>query len=198
MREKWSKKLTLFLVLIALAILGRVGYNAEAASKEFSADMVSRSGGETVRAKIYVAADKMRTEMSDNIMITRFDKNLVLVVMPSQRMYMEQPIDRKMVPQTAKKFEGEIERVPLGVETVDGKPAEKFKVTYTEGSKRVSVYQWIRDSEFPVKIEAVDGSWSVEYKNLSVGSQPNALFEPPAGFQKFSMPFSAGSGMPSR
>jgi hypothetical protein len=47
-------------------------------------------------------------------------------------------------------------------------------------------------------MEAVDGSWSVEYKNVSLGPQPDSLFEVPEGFQKATMPsFGSGSGMPS-
>ena len=187
-----SKGLFMLLVLAVSGIFCNTTYAGQTGSYEYSADMVSRTGRETIKAKLYVSEDKMRTEMAGNIIITRFDKNLSWVIMPSEKMYMEQSINRKMLPKTSREFEGELERVSLGMENVDGKPAEKFKVTYKEGSARVSVYQWLRDFKFPVKVEAVDGSWSMEYKNLSVKPQQASLFEGPQGFQKLSMPFAAG------
>ncbi len=157
-------------------------------AQEFSADMVSKTGKETMAAKIFVAEKKTRMEMPENIVITRMDKNVSYIVMPSQNMYMEHPISTKMVPKTTEKFDGEIERQSLGKETVEGQSAEKFKVTYTESGKKESVYQWLVNGIVPVKIEAVDGSWSVVYKNLKIGKQPADLFEPPAGYEKMSMP----------
>jgi len=189
MKNKQRKNWLIPLVLIISAIFCHVGYSAEKAFQEFSADMVSRSGRQIVQAKFYVSGDKMRTEMPGNVVIMRLDKNLTWIIMLQQRMYMEQALKPKDLPKTSKELGGEIERVSLGMDTVGGKPAEKFKVVYVENSARLVVYQWIRDSKFPVKIEAENGSWSVEYKNLFVGPQPAALFELPPGLQKLSMPF---------
>jgi len=189
MKNERRKNWFIPLVLIILAIFCHVGYTAEKAFQEFSADMVSRSGRQTVQAKFYVSGDKMRTEMPGNVVIMRLDKNLTWIIMLKQRIYMEQALKPKDLPKTSKELGGEIKRVSLGIETVDGKPAEKFKVIYVENSTRLTVYQWLRDSKFPVKIEAENGSWSIEYKNLSVGPQSADLFELPPGFQKLSMSF---------
>lgn len=165
--------------------------------KEFSADMISRADGQTMKAKFYYSGNRMRTDMEGNIVITRLDRNVVIMVMPSERMYMEQPIDPKMLPKTTKDMDGEVERIALGKETVDGLEADKFRVVYMDGPRRVEAYQWLADFGFPVKMEALDGSWSVEYRNIKIAPQPEALFEPPQGFQKMSMPFGMGSGGPS-
>jgi hypothetical protein len=87
-----------------------------------------------------------------------------------------------------KSFDGELERVSMGTETVNGQPAEKFKVTYKENGQDVVVYQWLMDGLIPVKVEAVDGSYSMDYKNLQIGNQPADLFEPPTGFEEMQMP----------
>lgn len=166
---------------------------SQAKAQEFSADMVSRTGKETFSAKIYVSGQKSRTETPENIIITRMDKNISYMVMPTEKMYMEHPIDVRMAPKASKEFAGETERQSLGKETVNGQSAEKFKVTYTENGKQESLYQWITDAQIPIKTEAVDGSWSMEYQNLKVAAQPADLFEPPADYQKMSMPsFDAG------
>ncbi len=183
-----------------LAVSFVFGYSGSAFaefSQPFSADMISRFGRQTNKAKIYWSGEKMRTEMEGNIIIIRLDKNICWMVMPSEKMFMEQAIDQNMIPKTSKQVKGEVERVSLGKETLDGKEVEKFKITYNEKNKRLVMYQWLMNSGFPVKMEAEDGSWVVEYKNISFGGQPDSLFEPPSGFQKVSMPFGGGSGMPS-
>ncbi len=176
--------------LKVLSVLGVVVFGAAvcAGAQEFSADMVSREGKETVTARIVAAGDKIRVEMPESTMIIRRDKNLMWVLMPAGKTYMEQPINMAQAPKATREFDGEIERVAMGIETVDGQPAEKFKVTYLENGKKVSVYQWLRAGEFPVKVEAIDGSWSTEFKNLKTGIQAAGLFEPPAGYEKFAMP----------
>ena len=77
----------------------------------------------------------------------------------------------------------------MGSETIDKHPAKKYEVTYTESGKKTRMYQWMAtDINFPVKMAAVDGSWSVEYRNIKMGSQPDSLFEVPAGYSKMDMP----------
>ncbi len=180
-----NKKMLVVGAVVGVGVLLAAG---GAGAQEFSADMVSRTKKETTNAKIYVTQDKVRMEMPESIMIIRRDKNLSWMLMPADKMYMEHPVDMSSSPKVAKEFEEEIERVAMGTETVDGAPAEKFQVTYMEKKKKVSVYQWLRGGQFPVKVEAVDGSWGFEYKNLKTGPQPDSLFEPPADYQKFAMP----------
>ncbi len=166
-------------------------------SKPFSADMVSRFGKQVNKAKIYSSGAKMRTEMEGSIIIIRLDKNICWMVMPSEKMYMEQAIDQNMIPKTSQQVKGELERVSLGKETLEGKEVEKFKVTYNEKNKKLVMYQWLLNSGFPAKMAAEDESWVVEYKNIIFGGQADSLFEPPAGFQKFAMHMGGGSGMPN-
>jgi hypothetical protein len=49
------------------------------------------------------------------------------------------------------------------------------------------VLTWIaKGLNIPIKTAAEDGSWSMEYKNIQAGKQPDSLFEVPEGFTKFS------------
>ena len=174
--------------VLSVVFVSMLLLTARVEAQEFSADMISREGKETVNARIYAAKDKVRMEMPESIMIVRRDKNLSWMVMPADKMYMEHPVDMSSSPKVAANFDNEIERVAMGAEDVDGQPAEKFKVTYPEKGKNVSVYQWLRGGQIPVKVEAVDGSWGMEYKNLKTGPQSAELFEVPADYEKFSMP----------
>jgi len=175
---------TLSVVCVSMMLLGATLARAQ----EYSADMESRVGKETMNAKIFVSKDKVRMDMGESLMIIRNDLKVSWMVMPTEKMYMEQPIDMSRAPKVNKNFDGELERVAMGTETVNGQPAEKFKVTYVENGKEVSVYQWLADGMIPVRIEALDGSYIMDYKNLQIAAQPADLFEPPADFEKMQMP----------
>lgn len=161
-------------------------------AQEFSADIVMKSEGKTMMGKMFSQSDKVRHEFSEEgrkaISIMRVDKKVIWMVMPEEKMYMEMPFG----PQEqvmASKVEGEVERKLVGTDTIDGHPSEKYLITYKSQGQTHKVYQWIaKDLKFPIKTEAVDGKWSMEFKNVRLGSQAANLFEIPQGYQKFDMP----------
>lgn len=177
-----SAKIGVLAVMILLFSFGGI-----ATAQDFSADLVFTINGGVFTGKIYVAKEKTRTEMPPAITITRVDKSVVWVLMPDQKMYMEQPLKPENIVASTDKMPGEIERKHLGTETVDGKKTEKYRIVYTVEDKRETIFQWIdTGSGFPIKTAAEDGSWVMEYKNLKIGKQPDALFEIPAGYRKMS------------
>lgn len=180
--------------LMFLFLLFPTGARAQVSPGDFSADIISSSPQGTVNMKIYSTTGKSRMEMPGNITIIRQDLHVMWMVMPGQNMYMEQPIDPMMLTRTSRVMPGEIERVPMGSEVIDGKTTQKYKITYQASRGVDSVYQWLGQGEMPVRVQAVDGSWTVDYKNVSMGHQPDSLFEPPAGYQKMTIP-SMGSLM---
>jgi outer membrane lipoprotein-sorting protein len=159
---------------------------------EFSADMIMTHEAGKTTSKMYYKPDKSRMEMKspeEMIVITRIDKKVVWNIMPSEKMYMEMPFSMKNKPMVDEKVEGEIERKYLGDETLDGHPTKKYLVTYKSGNKTDQVYQWFAtDINFPVRTADVAGSWVQEFKNIKIVSQPDSLFEVPAGYKKFQMP----------
>jgi outer membrane lipoprotein-sorting protein len=177
-----------FAVLLFVFLL-----SGNALAVEFSADTISTYKGEhETQGKMYFKPDKYRMDMKahgDMIMITRVDKKVIWNIMPAQKMYMEMPFDLRNKPKVEEKFEGEIDRKLVGNETIDGHPAKKYLITYKSGNEKHQVYQWFAtDINFPVKTSAIDGSWSQEFKNIKIGSQPDSLFEVPAGYKKIQMP----------
>ena len=170
-------------VVISIFLFGGI-----AVAQDFSADMVSTTKAGVSTGKIFVAKEKTRMETLQTIIITRIDKNVVWILMPAQRMYMEQPLKPENVVATTDKMPGEIERKLVGKETVDGKRTDKYRIVYTAADKKEAIFQWIAaDSGLPIKSAAVDGRWTIEYKNLKTGKQPDSLFEIPTGYQKFSL-----------
>ncbi len=167
-----------------------------ASAQEFSADMVSTTKDGTFTGKIFVSKDKVRMEVPESITITRMDKRVAWMLMPGEKMYLEQPFDPRNAVATSENVSGEIERKFIGQEMLDTKMTNKYRVVYeTEGIKE-TIFQWIDTaSEIPVKTAAADGSWTMEYKNLKIGAQPDSLFEIPAGYQKFSYEMPSMEGM---
>jgi hypothetical protein len=167
-------------------------FSGTALAFEFTADTIMTSKGVKTKGKIYFKADRFRMDMKapeEMIMITRMDKKVIWNVMPREKMYMEMPFTMENKPVVEEKFEGEIERKHVGNETINGHPTKKYLITYKIGNKKEQVYQWLAtDINFPVKTASIDGSWIQEYKDIKMGSQPNSLFEIPAGYKKFQMP----------
>lgn len=184
----------LFVLCIGLFAANVLSAHAAEAPANFSAEMSMRSPEGTMQGKVYAGEKKNRMEFAGNIVISRLDKNTALMLIPAQKMYMEQPLQAERMPKTAKEIPGEVSREALGTETVDGKEAKKFKVVYSEKGVSQTLFQWLADDlPVPLKLEAADGSWTVEYHNIQIGPQPDSLFEAPAGYQKLEMP-----GMPAQ
>jgi len=171
-------------LLIFLFLFAAPGF-----AKDFSADVENRvKGGQPMTGKVFLSGEKVRTEMAGMVSITRLDKKVVWILMPEQKMYMEQPLKPEDLAKAGEKSAAEIGRKYLGEERVDGRAAKKYKVTYKTDKEENSMYQWIdNELQVPVKLESVDGDWTLLYKNVKVGAQRAELFEVPSGYQKVSV-----------
>lgn len=167
--------------------------------KQYSADLtITTKGGAAMQAKTYLDGDKMRSEMAMNGMdmatIVRKDKLKVYQIMVSQKMVMEMDFDPgKFKGGTAASFgpEGKFEAV--GPETVDGVACTKYKVT-SDATRQVFYFWLDLARKVPVQMAAVDGSFTVKWKNYKTGPQDASLFEVPAGYQVMPMPAMPGPG----
>lgn len=156
-------------------------------AEDFSADMINTTKGGIFKGKIFISKDKMKMETQEGITITRMDRKVVWILMPKDKMYMEQPFDPSKAVATSEKVNGEIERKLLGQETVDGKMTNKYQIVYNQNGKRETIFQWLAVGlMIPVKTAAGDNSWIMEYKNIKTGKQSDALFEVPVDYQKLS------------
>ncbi len=65
----------------------------------------------------------------------------------------------------------------------------KYRVTGVQEGNEEIVLQWVDvKNGVPLKTAAEDGSWSQEYRNAKIGTQPDALFEIPEGYRMLKMP----------
>jgi hypothetical protein len=181
------KLLPVVLVLVMNAAL------VEAAREpQYSADMVTRVNGQTMSGKVYVDGNKMRYEMPQGVTITRLDRQISYMLMTTEKMYMEQPIDPSAATKAGMTTQGELQRILVGKEMIGERMADKFKITYADVNGNRTIYQWVDAQGLPAKVESEDGSWSVEYRNVKPGRPPENLFEVPADYHKFTMPVFAG------
>jgi outer membrane lipoprotein-sorting protein len=164
--------------------------------QEMSATVISNSGGRTATSKFYMKGGKVRMEMEaagGMYTIARRDLKKVWVVMPPNKSYMEMEEGKEQQQLPEDKVKGEVSRKEVGKETIDGHPTVKYEVTAKVDEKTMTTYQWMAtDINFPVKAAAVDGSWSVEYKDIKIGGQSDDLFELPAGYKKTAIPVMPG------
>lgn len=158
---------------------------------DFSADMVISARGEKeAKGKIYMQGTRMRMELDGEgdekaVTISRPDKKVVWILMPEEKMYMEQAYqeDPKMKEWTPSMEE---QSKLMGKETVSGMECKKYQV------KGKETYYWISEKlNFPVKTQDPDATMVL--KNIRMGNVQGGLFEVPKGYEKFSMP---GMGIP--
>jgi len=188
------RSMRLRLTVVAVVVAMCAAFAGIAAAYDFSADMIMKQEGKTMNGKMFLSGTKSRMEMQGAVTISRMDKKVTWMLMPDQKMYMESQLKPGSVP--VEKDSTQVDKVLAGKDTVDGKPATKYKVTFSETREKTTVYQWFLDANgLPVKTAALDGSWSQEFRNIKTGAQPANLFEVPAGYKKFSMPAMPG-GMP--
>jgi outer membrane lipoprotein-sorting protein len=195
MKRSWIMTAVAILMLFFMTGCGKDETMAPMA-KEYSATMVSKSAGQTITTQIYMKPEKFRTDtkMAGTSTIVRRDLNKVWTIMPAQKIYMEmqQMADAPSTQAVEDKVKGEVSRKKVGSETINGHPSTKYEITTEADGKTMQIYQWwATDISFPVKTAAVDGSWSMEYRDIQIGSQPDSLFEIPAGYKKMTLP-----GMP--
>jgi hypothetical protein len=178
-----------FGVLLLVAVLA-----APSAAYELSADMITKDGDQKQTGKLYVKGQKYRIEMKSGseYAIIRHDKNKSWIVMPEQKAYIEMPFDPKKTPAIEEKNFSSADRKLLGSETIDGRRTNKYHVRAGEAGEDNSFYQWVAsDLNFPIKTAAINGSWSIEYQNITT-SVPDSLFEIPDNYEKIAMPAKGG------
>ncbi len=177
--------------IFALFMMGIFCLASIASAIEFSSDVVMTTKGHVTNSKMYIKDKKLRmeTQGQPSYSIMRGDKNVVWMVMPSQKMYMEIKPDPSKGPKVEEKIKGEVSRKLIGSEKISGHPTQKYEVTVKSWDQTEKMYQWMAtDIKFPIKTASIDGSWVTEYKNIKMGAQSDSLFEVPVGYSKRTMP----------
>ena len=200
MEENMRKTIVLLMLIGFCMALAAPSVRADESTAQYSAIMHMSTERGDVEAKIFVIPGMKRMEMHDATQIIRFDKGVMWVLMPKQRMYMENPIPAAPGGGDNLKY---LEKKKLGKETVNGISTTKYKtVAEDPQGNRLEGFSWLTDDGILVKndmqLEAEGRKMQVktEISDLKVGQQDPALFEVPQGFSKFAMPAGMPAGMP--
>jgi hypothetical protein len=174
---------------------------------EFSAQVLRQQGSLEATALVNVKDGRLRLEPQGPAQpgaegayyIYRPDLGVSWLIYPSQQIYYETPLppglDISRPPQPGQKLPGELKRQDLGQEMVEGHQARKYEITLQHDSQIMVILYWYAEGlKLPIKTSAPDGSWSVTYRNVKPGPQPDNLFNAPADFGKQQWPAQPGPG----
>ncbi|MGB7911244.1 MAG: hypothetical protein WCF59_03360 [Desulfobaccales bacterium] len=164
-----------------------------AAAAQFSAQMVVRDGEKLALGKIFMQDGKIRQEFDDEegqtITIVRPDLKKVWVILSREHGFLELPLKTKLPGQFIQIPPDALAKRLVGKETVNGYEAEKYEVTVpgSLGPERQTIWMAIKLG-VPIKLVSSDKNFSVEYRYIIEGPQPERLFNLPPGYKKLSAP----------
>jgi len=178
-----------WLLVLAVVLL----FAGSAAAAQFSAQMMVRDGEKLALGKIFVQDGKMRQEFNEEegqtITIVRPDLKKVWVILPREQSYMELPLKTKLPGQFIQIPPDALAKRLVGKETVNGYEAEKYEVTAPGGlgPERQTIWMAIKLG-VAIKLVSREKNFSMEYRSIREGPQPERLFNLPPGYKKLSAP----------
>ena len=164
-----------------------------ASAAEFSAVIVTKSGGEERQSKIYIKGDKIRREFANPVGTTVFivpgDQKIMWMLDTETRACRELPFDKDASPKALNlPKEGGGSKL-VGTETLNGYATDKYQTSIRTPTGTRSGTMWIaKKLGVPLKIETDDKLFVQEYKDIKEGGVDDALFAMPSGYRKKDMP----------
>ena len=190
----FSRTAKISIVVILLLLMAFV--SAEAA--EFSADMTIKSAaaGMEMNGKVFVRGNALRQELDTpagkQVTIVSEGANVMYVILPGQKMYMEMPktqvtLDEKEDMETKFSQEGTLSK--QGSETIEGYECDIFQIVYNDPGLGQSLVWVSRKLNYPLKMEMENpqDKATILYTNIAEGTLEDSLFVLPSGYQKLSM-----------
>jgi hypothetical protein len=217
MNNRTLSRITIISASLSMLLISFAGPSASAAGlgnpKQFVVEMkmaseMGEAAGQVMNAKFYVGKEHMRMDVTMGGMpggshISVFDGDQVTMYMliPQMKQYMksagtleelddEGPILIFGSPEDADhpcQSDPDMTCQKIGTDTVIGRSADKYVVSDIEDGVPTESTIWF-DHEllFPIKIEGADGT--MEATSIEIGSQPDELFEIPAGYSEMKIP----------
>ena len=196
------KRSVTFLGTLILLVL----FVCSAFGAEYTADMVTTGPQGNMTGKLYVKGDLFRQDMvmqgQEQTILIDEDKDLTIILMHAQKMYMEFPamddeefqetmeVDIDSAEDLLKENPDMATAEDLGTETVNGIRCRVFKVTYKEDLRGDSTLWISKELETPIKIvtNTSEGTSTMELKNIKKGGVSPNLFSIPSGYKKMEIP----------
>jgi hypothetical protein len=199
------------IALLAAMMIGVTGAASamDTPKVEYSADTMMETEQATMKGHVNYAPGKERREMDQrgnkSIMIIRQDKKKMWMLIPEQKMYMENALgsgDKRSQPTDLS--QAKVEATEVGSETVNGVDTKKLKVIVTTERGKMGGFFWKTSDGILVKSDLVAMEkgkkmrMKTELSNLKIGHQDPALFEIPAGYAAMDFGGMMGGAMTGR
>lgn len=163
---------------------------------EYSADSVMQNEEGTIEQHVYVTPAKERREMltgsgDGSVQIFRYDSKVMWMLMPSEKMYMENSMGKAAAKDVS---QWDFEETVMGEEVLNDMKVTKYKTiaTSTDG-KKYGGFSWRTKEGISLKSDLLykEGNekkrMMTDLKNVKIGKQDPKLFEVPEGYTKFDM-----------
>jgi len=155
----------------------------------FAAQMLVKDGDKIIPGRIFVQDGKMRQEFIDEsgqtITIVRPDQKLIWVIIPREKTYIELPLRARLPGQFIQMPPNAINKRHLGRETLNGYVADRYQLAVQGGDGLEFQTFWVAPKlGMPLKVVCNQRQFSIEYRNIKEGKQPDRLFAPPPGYRK--------------
>ena len=218
MNNRTLSRITIISASLSMLLISFAGPSAYAAGlgniKQFAIEVkmaseMGESAGEVMNAKIYMGKESMRMDMTmgnnssvSYITVFNGDQATMYMLIPQMKQYMkysgtreeledEGPILMFGSPEDADhpcQSDPDMTCKKIGTDTVIGRSADKYVVSDIEDGVPTESTIWF-DHEllFPIKTEGDDET--MEATSIEIGSQPDELFEIPAGYSEMQMAF---------
>lgn len=219
MNNRTLSRITIISASFAILLVSFAGPSASAGGlgnpKQFAVEMtmsseMGQSAEQSMNAKYYVGKNRMRMDMvmdgmpsgASHISLFDGDQITMYMLIPQMKKYMKRvgiagdledegpalifgsPDDDEHPCRS----DPDVSCEKIGADTFLGRPVDKYRVTDVEDGDTVESIIWFdRELRFPIKIEADDGN--MEATSIEIGTQPDELFEIPAGYSEMQMPF---------
>lgn len=194
MKKNVAAVLTLTLIIMLGLFAGAPSVASAAKGVEFQADFIEKDGKEVTKGKIYISDGKSRYETagSNEIVVTRQDKNVIWLIFPKLSRYVEQEYiggPRPVYIDPDLPDNDNPKREFLDYEWIDSYRLRKFVVTVEyPGGQQDKYYEWYRDGfPLPVKTASLDGKTSFEYLKIKIGPMDPELFTTPKSYKQVNM-----------
>lgn len=174
---------------------------------EYSADSVMQNEEGTIEQHVFVTPAKERREMltgagDGSVQIFRYDSKVMWMLMPSEKMYMENSLAKAAAKDVS---QWDVEETVMGEEVLNDMKVTKYKTiaTSTDG-KKYGGFSWRTKEGISIKSDLLykEGNekkrMMTELKNVRIGRQDSKLFEIPEGYTKFDMAGMMGGMMGGR
>ncbi|HEX9461727.1 MAG TPA: hypothetical protein VGB82_03935 [Alphaproteobacteria bacterium] len=165
---------------------------------EYSADTVIGSGDNPRTGHLSRTPTALRHDIDDHgqtqTVIVRLDKNAAWMVLPALKMALGTDLNGLTQLSGAAGVLGAAEKlkpVAVGSETIEGMRATKYRVQMNDPEAgQFDGFVWSTSQGVVLKIDGAGeqngrrGTVHIVFRNVQIGRQDAALFEPPAGYKQ--------------